>query len=146
MGFISWFKSSFLYVFRELILYHNSSLEFRAKVLASVVSVDKEIDECEFEILKEIASNTYPNNIERQLVLINTIKEYFGKVVEKNGLNVYELLEAIEKILKTNRRFVDKIDIAQLKSLRDCKKSNEEIYMLQTRVIEFLINRKKEYS
>ncbi len=142
----SWIKSNFLYIFRELFLYHYDSLEFRAKILASIISVDKEIDECEEKILNEIAKEIYPNNETRQKVLINTVREYVDKIVKKNGLEVYELLLDIENILKVKKRYTDKINIEYLKRVRECKRENEDIYILQLRVIEFLENRKKEYS
>jgi len=37
--------------FREFLLYHNSSLEYRAKILTLVVAVNKEITECEEKLL-----------------------------------------------------------------------------------------------
>ena len=144
MGINNWFKSKFLYTFREILLYHNESLEFRAKVFASIVSVDKELDECELNILKDIGSKIYPNNLNRQEVLIDTTKEYFKKVVEKNGLDVYELLVDIEEMLKIHKRFHKKIDLSELKALRDCKREESEVYIIQTRVIEFLTSRKAE--
>ena len=144
MGINNWFKSKFLYTFREILLYHNESLEFRAKVFAAIVSVDKELDECEFNILKDITSKIYPNDLDRQEVLIHTTKEYFKKVVEKNGLDVYELLVDIENMLKIHKRFHKKINIVELKALRDCKREDSEVYVIQTRVIEFLTSRKAE--
>ena len=144
MGINHWFRSKFLYTFREILLYHNESLEFRAKVFASIVSVDKKLDECELDILKDMAKKIYPDDEYRRDVLINTTKEYFKKVVEKNGLDVYELLMEIENVLKVHKRFYKKIDISQLKAIRDCKREDSEVYILQTRVIEFLISRKAE--
>ena len=144
MGINSWFKSKFLYTFREILLYHNESLEFRAKVFAAIVSVDKELDECELNILKTITKAIYPNDIYRQEILINTTKEYFRKVIEENGLDIYELLEDIENVLNKHKRFHKKIDIAQLKTLRDCKREDTDVYIIQTRVIEFLSSRKEE--
>ena len=85
-------KGWFLSFFREGFLYHYSSLEFRAKLLAAMIAIDKKIDECEEKILQEIASQTYKNNEARVYVLINTTKEYVDKVIQKNGLDLNELI------------------------------------------------------
>ncbi len=146
MGINNWFKSKFLYIFREFALYHNESLEFRAKVFASIVSVDKKLEQCEIDILKDISLDIYPDDPHRQEVLLSTIDEYFEKVVEENGLDTYELLIDIENILKKNTRFYKKINIQQLETLRDCKSEDTDNYIVQTRVIEFLTNRRLEYD
>ena len=52
-------KRNVMKMFREFLVYHNSSLEFRAKLLTLMVSSDGEISVCEKQKLKEIAYKTY---------------------------------------------------------------------------------------
>ena len=133
-------KGWFLSFFREVFVYHNSSLEFRAKLLAAVIGSNKVIDACEKELLQTVAEETYPEDIARVDVLIHTTKEFVNKIVDNNGLNINELIVSINQDLKEVRRFHEKIEIKQLKRFLKCSEEDEETYITQVRIIEFLEN------
>jgi len=67
-------KRTVVKMFREFLVYHNSSLEYRAKILTLIISADGEISECEKQKLKEIAHSIYSENQERAELLIDTVK------------------------------------------------------------------------
>ncbi len=131
-------KGWFLSFFREIFVYHNSSLEFRAKLLAVIIGANKNMDECEEKLLLEIAKETYPDNEARVDVLVNTTKEYVKKIIENNGLNVNELIMSINQDLKEIKRFHQKIEIEQLKRFLKCVENDKDTYITQIRIIEFL--------
>ncbi len=139
-------KSWFLSFFREVFVYHNSSLEFRAKLLAVVIGANKTINKCEMGLLLQIAKEIYPNDEARVDVLVNTTKEYVEKIVEKNGLDINELIMSINQDLKETKRFYQKIEIAQLKRFLTCSKEDEETYYTQIRIIEFLEKSIEDYK
>ncbi len=131
-------KGWFLSFFREIFVYHNSSLEFRAKLLAVVIGANKQIDGCEKDLLLEIAKETYPDDIARVDVLVNTTKEFVKKIIENNGLNVNELILSINQDLKEVKRFHEKIEVDQLKRFIVCTENDEETHITQIRIIEYL--------
>jgi hypothetical protein len=120
------------------LVYHSSSLEFRAKLIASIIGANKNIDACEENLLKEVAINIYPDDLARADVLINTTKEYVEKIIDNNGLDINELILSINQDLKEVKRFHQKIDIEQLKRFLVCEEENEEVHITQVRVVEFL--------
>jgi len=132
-------------VFRELLLYHNSSLEYRAKLLTLVVSVNHEISLCEEELLYETACEIYDHDEERAEILVEAVKEYFNKIITNNGLDFEHLVFQIEKETKEVKRFAQKIDISQFEKFQQCL-DNEEDKIYQRRVISFLENLKKQYE
>ena len=132
-------------VFRELLLYHHSSLEYRAKVLTLVIAVNQEISFCEEELLYATACEIYDNDEERAEILVEAVKEYFDKIITDNGLNFDHLVFQVERETKAVNRFADKIDILALKKFQSCIESEEDkIY--QQRVIEYLANLKARYG
>lgn len=139
-------KGWFLSFFREVFVYHNSSLEFRAKLLAVIIGANKTINKCEMGQLLEIAKDTYPDNEARVDVLVNTTKEYVEKIVEKNGLDVNELIMSINQDLKETKRYHEKIEIEQLKRFLTCSTDDEETYYTQVRIIEFLEKSIEDYK
>jgi len=132
-------------VFRELLLYHNSSLEYRAKLLTLVVSVNHEISPCEEELLYETACEIYNQDEERAEILVEAVKEYFDKIITNNGLDFEHLVFQVEKETKEVKRFAQKIDISQFEKFQECL-DNEEDKIYQQRVISFLENLKKQYE
>jgi len=132
-------------VFRELLLYHNSSLEYRAKLLTLVVAVNHEISECEEELLYKTACEIYDNDDERAEILVEAVKEYFDKIITNNGLDFEHLVFQVEKETKEVKRFAQKIDIEQLQKFQECIE-NEEDRIYQQRVISFLGNLKEQYG
>ena len=131
-------KGWFLSFFRDIFVYHNSSLEFRAKLLAAIIGPNKDIDECEKDLLLEIAKEIYPEDIARVDVLVNTTKEFVNKIIDNNGLNVNELIISINQDLKEVKRFHEKIEIDQLKRFLKCAEDDEDTYIIQVRIIEYL--------
>ena len=132
-------------VFRELLLYHNSSLEYRAKVLTLVVAVNGEITQCEEELLYKTACNIYNNDEERAAILVETVKEYLSKIVTNNGLDFDHLIFQVEYETKEVRRFAKKIDIEALNKFQECI-SDKEDKIYQQRVISFLHDLKERYE
>jgi len=132
-------------VFRELLLYHNSSLEYRAKVLTLVVAVNQKITECEEELLLKTACEIYNNDRERSEILVETVKEYFDKIITNNGLDYEHLVFQVERETRDVKRFAGKIDIESLYKFQECIDDDEDkIY--QQRVISFLKDLKERYE
>jgi len=111
-----------------------------------VIGANKDIDECEKELLLEIAKETYPDDIARVDVLVNTTKEFVSKIIENNGLNVNELILRINQDLKEVKRFHEKIDTNQLRRFLVCSEEDEETYITQLRIIEFLENSIRNFN
>lgn len=132
-------------VFRELLLYHNSSLEYRAKVLTLVVAVNGKLTQCEEELLYKTACDIYDNDEERSEILVETVKEYFTKIITNNGLDFDHLIFQVEYETKEVRRFAEKIDIDVLNKFQECI-SDEEDRIYQQRVISFLQDLKERYE
>jgi hypothetical protein len=132
-------------MFRELLVYHHNSLEYRAKILTLMVSSNGEICECEKQKLKEIALSIYPKDQERVELLIDTVYEYHIKIVTNNGLNFEHLIELVIRESKEVPRYVQKIDIPLLLKLHECIKEEEE-KIFQLRILDFLQNLKEEHS
>jgi hypothetical protein len=132
-------------VFRELLLYHNSSLEYRAKILTLVVAVNGKISECEEKLLYQTACDIYNNDEERSEILVEAVKEYFDKIKSDNGLDFEDLIFQVEKDTKAVRRFVSKIDIVALQKFQECI-YEEEDKVYQQRVIAYLAELKERYE
>jgi len=131
--------------FREFLLYHNNSLEYRAKVFTLVVAANEKISECEEELLMEVACDIYKNDEERCEILVETVKEYFEKIITNNGLDFEHLVFQVEKETRDVKRFSEKIDIDALMRFQECEMDEDE-KLYQFRVIEFLADLKKRYS
>jgi len=131
-------------MFREFLVYHNKSLEFRAKLLTLMVASDNDINPCEDKLLRIIANEIYSNNSDRANLLIDTVYEYAIKIKTNNGLNFEHLIMLVEKETKTVKRFEKKIDIELLNRFSECI-DDEDDQIFNKRIIEFLENLKKEY-
>lgn len=138
-------KRIMMKMFRELLVYHHSSLEYRAKILTLMISSNGEICECEKQKLKEIAQSIYVDDRERAELLIDTIYEYHTKIITNNGLDFEHLVQLVARETKEVPRFVEKIDIGLLVQLHECMDDEEDI-LFQQRIIEFLQNLKDEYG
>jgi hypothetical protein len=132
-------------MFREFLVYHHSSMEYRAKILTLMVSSNGEICECEKQKLKEIAHSIYSDDIERAELLVDTVHEYHTKIITRNGLDFEHLIQLVERETKEVKRFADKIDISLLQQLHACV-DEEEDKLFQDRIIEFLQTLKDEYG
>ncbi|MEA3490563.1 MAG: hypothetical protein U9R27_01540 [Campylobacterota bacterium] len=139
------FKRNILKMFREFLVYHNSSMEFRAKILTLMIASDSEINPCEHQMLAEVASKIYSDDSERADILIDTVNEYFQKIKTKNGLDFEHLIVLVEREARDNKRFSDKIDIEVLKRFSDCL-DKEEDKIFHQRILEFLEGIKEEYG
>lgn len=132
-------------VFRELLLYHNSSLEYRAKVLTLVVAANGQISKCEEDLLYETACEIYDKDEERSEILVETVKEYFDKIITNNGLDFEHLVFQVEQETREVKRFASKIDIEALTQFQECI-DNEEDKIYQQRVLSFLADLKERYE
>jgi len=138
-------KRTIMKMFREFLVYHHSSLEFRAKLLTLMVSSNGEMCECEKQKLKEIADTIYHDDPERAALLVDMVKEFHNKIVTDNGLNFEHLIQQVAREVKEVKRFCNKIDIDLLMQLHTCMDDeDEEEKLFQMRIIEFLQALKSE--
>ncbi len=131
-------KSRFLSFFRDIMLYHSSSLEFRAELLALMIAANKEMNECELVLLQKVAKEIYPEDEARVDVLVRIVQEFVQKVIDDNGLDINELIDKVQHELKVESRFYDKIDIDMLKRFIACGQGDAQTQLIQLRIIEFL--------
>ncbi len=139
------FKRAVRKMFREFLVYHHSSVEYRAKILTLMVSANGQICECEKQKLKEIAHSIYGDNMERAELLIDTVNEYHEKILTNNGLDFEHLIQLVERETREVPRFVEKIDMTLLRELHECV-DNEEDALFQERILEFLGTLKNEHN
>ena len=142
---VKFFRRKVKKFFREFLLYHNSSLEYRAKIFTLVVAANEKISACEEVLLTAQACEIYKNDEERCEILVETVKEYFEKIITNNGLDFEHLVFQVEKETRDVKRFSEKIDIDALMKFQECEMSEDE-KLYQLRVIEFLADLKKRYS
>ncbi|HIQ28687.1 MAG TPA: hypothetical protein EYH42_09335 [Sulfurovum sp.] len=134
-------------MFREFLVYHHSSMEYRAKILTLMVSANGEICECEKQKMKDIAYTIYGEDHERAELLIDTVNEYHEKIVTNNGLDFEHLIQLVEKETKENKRFAKKIDIGLLSTFKECiDEEVEEDVLFHERLLEFLQDLKDVYG
>lgn len=139
------FKRNFMKMFRELLVYHHSSLEYRAKIITLMISANGDLCECETEKLKEIAKMIYGDDEDRAELLIDTVNEYHSKITTNNGLDFEHLIQQVTRETKEIPRYVKKIDMSLLMKLHECMVDEEDI-LFQDRIIEFLQTLKDEYK
>jgi len=140
------FKTKFLSFFREFFVYHHKSLEFRAKVFASMIASNKKDDIVEYEILREVAKEIYKDQY-RIDVLVQTTKEYVEKIINIKSLNIDSLIKEIDREIRKNPQYITKINIRHLKKfLVHPDHTNENTYLLQLRIIEYLKNELRYYN
>ena len=138
-------KRNVMKMFRELLVYHHSSLEYRAKILTLMVSPNGDICECEKQKLKEIAHTIYSEDQERAELLIDAVNEYHTKIITNNGLDFEHLIQLVERETKEVKRFAQKIDMKLLMQLHECMDTEDDI-LFQQRILEFLQELKDEYG
>ncbi len=138
-------KFKLLNMFREFLVYHSSSLEFRAELILLMIMSDGKIESCEEEIIKKISEEIYDNDKDRARLLSETIHEFHEKIITKNGLEYTDLITKISNDIKRNPRFVSKINIDHLRRFRSCL-TEEEDQIFHDRIITFLIGLKEEYG
>ena len=134
-------------MFREFLVYHHSSVEYRAKIFTLMISANGEMTECEKQKLKEIAFSIYKDDDDRAELLLDTVHEYHEKIITDNGLDFEHLIQLVMKETKEMKRFAKKIDMGLLKQLMECtEEESEEEMIFQERVFEFLGELKNEYE
>lgn len=132
-------------MFRELLVHHNKSLEFRAKTLTLMIALDEKVTPCEEDMLKRVAHNIYKEDNGRAELLIDTVYEYFQKIQTHNGLNYEHLITHVEQDIKDHRRYANKIDMEILGLFGECIDDEDEKIFHQ-RMLDFLENLKDEYG
>ena len=130
--------------FRELLLYHHNSLEFRAKLYAALIAANEEFGECELNIVQEAGMAIYHDE-DRANTLRLTVEEYLDKIVEDNGLAIDELIDHLMIDLKDYPRYADKITINEYLKIRECC-DDEESRIYQERIISLYQRLKDEYT
>jgi len=142
MSFAVKFKQFFLNSFRELFVYHHNSLEFRAKLFATLIVADDKSEECYFEKVEILASLIYKDTTRQETLLLTTI-EYVNKAKLDNGLGIDELIYDIIDTLKVTPRYYKKIDINQLNTFLECSQDADS-RSYQENILHFFDNLKKE--
>jgi len=130
--------------FREVLLYHHSSLEFRAKLYAALIAANEKYGECELAIVQEAGTAIYSDD-NRANTLRLTVEEYLEKVFEDNGLAIDELIEDLINDLKDIPRYADKIRIEDYRKIMDCC-DDEESRLYQQRIIDLYQRLKDDYE
>jgi len=113
-----------------------------------MVTANNQISPCEHQKLEEIASQIYADDKQRAELLVDTVYEYHNKIIHDNGLGYQHLIQLVAKETREVKRFCKKIDEATLNKLHQCtiENGNEEEILFQKRVIEFLVELKRECS
>ena len=132
-------------MFREFLVYHNSSLEFRAGLITLMILSDGKISKCEIDVIEGITTEIYPENPNRAKILDEAIHEYHQKISTNNDLGYNELINKIAKDIRNSPRFTEKINIEHLNRFRACLELDDE-KIFHDRVIDFLVQLKEEYS
>jgi len=138
-------KFKLLNMFREFLVYHSSSLEFRAELILLMIMSDGKIEACEEEIIREISEEIYGEDRDRARLLLETIHEFYEKIVTKNGLEYTDLISKISNDIKRTPRFVNKINLEHLSRFRVCLEEEED-RIFHDRIIDFLTSLKEEYG
>jgi len=132
-------------MFREFLVYHSSSLEFRAELILLMIMSNGKIEACEEEILKDISAEIYGEDRDRARLLSETIHEFHEKIITRNGLEYTDLITKILNDVKRTPRFVSKINVEHLSRFKVCLKEEEDL-IFHDRVISFLRDLKEEYG
>lgn len=137
-------KNYFFSAFREIFVYHHSSLEFRAKVYALFIASGNESLHHYQETLQEIASQIY-NDPDRSSALMITVKEYLSTIQSKKNRGEELLLVEVIRELRQIPRYALKIEPEHLHRLQQHTNDHDsKIY--QSRLIDFLGQKRSEYE
>lgn len=129
---------------REVLVYHHSSLEFRAKVFAVIIAANHHPAECDYNLVFDAGMEIYKET-DRANMLVLTTREYVQKVHRTNNLSIDDLIEDIRKEIRQIPRYAHKISREQLLPLCECT-VDEDTSTYQIRIIEFLERMKSEYA
>lgn len=130
--------------FRELFMHHHTSLEFRAKLFATIICADAKSNECEFDLVKKAGMQIY-NDEDRSNTLVLTTREIVEKVLKNNGLDIDALIEDIIIDLKSVPRYALKIDLGQLEPLLECQ-HNQDVIAYQNSILRLFGELRSEYQ
>jgi hypothetical protein len=136
MRLFFFFKQFFLSAFREIFVYHHSSLSFRAKLFAAIIVADETQNEKYFTLLQKLSTEIY-EDADRANMLVTTTKELVKKVRDNNGLDMDALIESITKDLYYTPRYSTKIQLPYLRRLIELSQ-DQDTQIYQTRILEFL--------
>lgn len=130
--------------FRELLLYHHNSLEFRAKTYAALIAANEHYSDCELDVVQAAGLSIY-EDVDRANTLRLTVEEYLDKIDEDNGLAIDELIEDLIMDLKDYPRYADKFTIEAYEKIRECC-DDEESKIYQERIIALYQRLKNDYE
>ena len=130
--------------FRELLLYHHNSLEFRAKLFAALIAANEAYGECELKIVQEAGLKIYSDE-DRANTLSLTVHEYLDKIKVDNGLAIDELIDHLLLDLKNYPRYADKITIEPYQQILQCSE-DEDTRLYQERIISLYQRLKDDYD
>ncbi|RUM65511.1 MAG: hypothetical protein DSZ03_02650 [Sulfurimonas sp.] len=142
MGLFSTIRRHLFNAFREILIYHHNSLEFRAKLFALIIAVNGEGNDEVFKLVKSSGMAIY-NDDDRAEALVLTTKEIITKVHDDNGLNEDLLIQDIVKEIKEVPRYRNKINTRQLQKIVDLTR-DDDIRSYQENILEFLDKAKTE--
>ncbi len=137
-------RNHFFSAFREVFVYHNTSLEFRAKTYALIIVAADEPFEGYRDVLDNIAMEIYAES-ERATTLVMTVREYVDAIQVRKTMNEQTLLGEIIQELRLIPRYAAKLEPEHLKKLSECTRDAESrIY--QRRIIDFLSQKRLEFE
>ncbi len=136
-------KHKFFNAFREIFVHHYNSLDFRAKVLALMITANEQPKVENFILVKELAKEIYKDDEDRANLLMLTTKELVDKVLTAHTLSSDKLVESIVNNVKLVPRYAKKIDIEALSRFLELSE-DEDTLAYQKNILEFLENLKKE--
>ncbi|MBD3798475.1 hypothetical protein [Sulfuricurvum sp.] len=137
-------RNYFFNAFREIFVYHHSSLKFRAKIYALFIAGSSEPLSHYESTLEEIAFNIYQQG-DRANALIITVKEYIKSVHTKKHLGEEPLLIEVIQELRMVPRYALKIEPDHLEQLRECT-HDQDSKIYQDRLIDFLRQKRSDYE
>lgn len=137
-------RNYFLSAFRELFVYHHSSLEFRAKIYALFIASATDSPRHYDRVLQIIAAEIY-SDADRASTLLLTLNEYLSAIEVKKTLSDEKLLSEILRELRLVPRYALKIEPEHLARLQECTQDHDsKIY--QGRLLDFLAEKRREYE
>jgi len=143
MNFYFKLKHNFLNTFKEILVHHHGSLNFRAKIFALLIAADPNAKIENYIIVKEYALSIYKGDEKRSNLLVLSTKELVEKVKSNNGLFLDTLITNVQKELKIVPRYAHKIDIEALKPLLELS-YDQDIISYQENILRFLEELKEE--
>ncbi|PSM53058.1 hypothetical protein CBLAS_0008 [Campylobacter blaseri] len=138
-------KTKFFLFFKELFVFNHKSLEFRAKIFTAMFLAKKTRNEEDYDKLREIIKEIYPDNKTRVDILMATIKEYVKLADTYKSISLDSILRDIDRDLKYKKRYIKKIDFSHLRRIINLSEDEDDI-LIQQRVYEFLVAEKKRYE